>query len=198
MCRPAWRIRNTSALHPQPEAVRCRHHGAGSCLYTHHGDPTQTTCLLPQRILHIQVYPDCTKLYYSLHVSHTLVFAPRAFQKSWLDLDLKSFCLPVCRLRLCLQEGSIYLRRSCTPTWRAVGWEQFWWGEAKSWRWCRKTSTSVRTTRWETAGLYLSRRTHGRDSDMKLQLVVSASCFFCFFCWILSQAWYHKWLLNGA
>ena len=54
----------------------------------------------------------------------------------------------VCLFRLCLQEESIYLRPSCTPTWRGVGCGRSWWGEAKSWRWCRKTSTSAHTTRW--------------------------------------------------
>lgn len=76
-----------------------------------------------------------------------------------------NFCLSDCCLsRLCLQEESIYLHPSCTPTWQGVGWGQFWWGEAKSWRWCRRTSTSVHTTRWVTAGLILPRGTRCRSS----------------------------------
>lgn len=84
--------------------------------------------------------------------------------RSLILKSISSVCLPICLSRLCLQEGSIYLRPSCTPTWRAVGWGQFWWGEAKSWRWCRRTSTLVHTTRWATAGLSLPRGTRGQRS----------------------------------
>lgn len=91
MCRPAWRIRDTVALHAQPPAVRCRHHGAGPRLYSCHGYPSQTTHLLPQRVLHLQVYPDCMYPKTALFMVQMLksgcsmfeVFLPRAEDLGW-------------------------------------------------------------------------------------------------------------------
>lgn len=95
-----------------------------------------------------------------------------------------SVSLPISRL--CLLEESLYLHPSCTPTWRAVGWGQFWWGEAKSWRWSRRTSTSVHTIRWATEGL--PRGTQGRDppfvqkvSFVKI-ILKKKNCLNFFFC----------------
>lgn len=59
LCRPSGLFGDTVASQPESAAVRCRDHGAGPGLYSHHGYPTQTTHLLPQWILHLQVYTDC-------------------------------------------------------------------------------------------------------------------------------------------
>lgn len=93
----------------------------------------------------------------------------------------------MCPSRLYLLEGSLYLHPSCTPIWQVVGWGQFWWGEAKSWRWYRKTSTSARTTRWDTVSTFVYICTCCKlDTDrllLKITLsgVVFTSNLFCTF-----------------
>lgn len=79
------------------------------------------------------------------------VFCPRSTKNHRLELDLNKSA-SVCLSRLCPPEESIYLRRSSTPTSRGAGWGQLSWGEAKSWSWYRRTSTSVHTTKWASVG----------------------------------------------
>lgn len=93
-------------------------------------------------------------------------------------LTLKISVSPICVYRLCLQEESIYLHPSCTPTWQGVGWGQFWWGEAKSWRWYKRTSTSVHTTRWATVNLILPRGTVCRDPPLCIVSWVKSEFYF--------------------
>lgn len=76
--------------------------------------------------------------------------------KSVLQHDL-NVPLSACVSRLCHKEGSIYLHPSCTPTWRDVGWGRSWWGEAESWRWYKKTHTSVHIIRWVSSKAHFNK-----------------------------------------
>lgn len=156
--RPQRLIGDPVVLHAQSEAVRRRHHGAGPRLHSHHGNPSQTTHLRPQWILYLQVHPDCVYTKQIIYIIYGCCMnnsasIPASFglKRKNPDLFKVDFSVFLLMSRLCLQEGSIYLHPSCTPTWRAVGWGQFWWGEAKSWRWSRRTSISVHTIRWASS-----------------------------------------------
>lgn len=69
--RPAGLVGDTAPLHAQSEALRCRHHGAGPRLHSHHGRAAKAARVRPERILHLQVYPDraytCTVSIVSTH-----------------------------------------------------------------------------------------------------------------------------------
>lgn len=140
-CRSSRRIRDKVTFHPHSEVLWCRNHGAGPGLYPHHGRPTQTTQVLPQWILHLQVHQDCEMrnitfcFIYASNSTNTggiwslvsfKVLVPEAQSLAWgSTFNCLCHCFSVRLSRLYLQGGSLYSPLSCTPTWRVVGWGQF-------------------------------------------------------------------------